>query len=197
MPSDTAWLMPELTAGPSLAKAYDGLTERTTALSTAPKMDMGSHRLSPRALASTVENLRSLGIDIDENNRVLRGLRAMIITNYSLYALYSAYRAYVTAQAVRETAMAAKETAEAVASRDWKKLIMASAAASMVASSFGAGYELGSGNWKLPSIDWSNPTERRKAKRQMQLASATSWWMDVQELGATGWAGLAYKYLTR
>jgi hypothetical protein len=172
MPSDTAWLMPELTAGAPLAKAYDGLTVSTVALSTAPKMEVGAHRLSPRDLSSTVENLRALGIDLDENNRVLRGLRAMIITNYSLYALYSAQRAIAKASAARQMAYAAAETTALAVTQQWHRIAMGGIAAGLVYAAFKTGENLGSGEWNLPSVDMKNPASRRTAARQLSTVSA-------------------------
>jgi len=128
----------------------------------------GGDILSPRGLSSAIENLRALGIDIDENNAVLKGLRAGIVTNYSLYMLYGAWTAMRKAQAAREAAYAASETAVLAIAQQWHLIAQGAAAALLVTAAFAVGEKFGSGDWNLPSFDISNPSERRAAVRQIE-----------------------------
>ena len=103
MPSDTAFLG-DLPAGKPLADSYDSLGRSADSLSSMSNTSfrsMGGDLFSPRGLSSAVENLRTLGIDVGENNALLKGLRAAIVTNYSLYMLYGAWTAYRKAQAAK------------------------------------------------------------------------------------------------
>jgi len=167
MPSDTAFLN-DMPAGKAMAESYDSLGDSADALSRSPRMSVGSgFVLSPRGLSSMIENLRSLGIEIDENNRVLRGLRAGIITGYSLHMLYGAWAALRKAQAAKETAYAAVETTAMAVAQQWSLIAQAGIAATMVYSAFKVGEKLGSGDWNLPSFDMSDPAARRNAGRQI------------------------------
>jgi hypothetical protein len=168
MPSDTAFLG-DLPAAGQLVSGYDTLGTSADVLS---KQRVGGgmaggNLFSPRGLLSTLENLRALGIDIDENNAVLKGLRAGIVTNYSLYMLYGAWTAMRKAQAAREAAYAATETAALAIAQQWHLIAQGAAAALMVTAAFAVGEKIGSGDWKLPSFDISSPVERRAAARRL------------------------------
>lgn len=124
--------------------------------------------ISPRALSSTVENLRALGFDIDENNRTLRALRIGITTGYSLYMLYGAVAALRRAEAVAETAWATGETIAMAAAQQWDKIAQAAAAAALVYTAFKVGEKFGSGDWNFPAFNVNSPVERRAAARKLE-----------------------------
>lgn len=167
MPSDTAFIG-DLPAAIPLSAAYDSLGGTTDALTTSPRMSIGGgHGISPRELSSTLVNLRALGIEIDENTPVLKGLRAGIITNHSLYMLYGAWTALRKAQAAKETAYAAAETTAMAAAQQWGLIAQAAIAAALVYSAFKVGEKFGSGDWNFPSFNMSDPAARRNAGRQM------------------------------
>ena len=167
MASNTAFLS-SISSAPAISSSYDRLGGSMDAVTYAPKVDpLDKPGFSPRLLMGSLASLRALGIDIDENNRVLKALYAGIMTNYSLYMLYGAYRGYVKAQEAKEAALAAVEGSAAAIGQQWHALAMGTAAAALVASSFAIGGKFGSGDWNLPSFNASNPVERRSAIRQL------------------------------
>ena len=165
MASDTAWMV-GLTA-PGLPEAH---TSYGNALAR-PHLDDDMFPdwavISPRALSQPINDLRGLGIEIDENNAVLKGLRSAVLTGYSLYMLYNAVAAVRRAQALKETAIAAGETTALAAAQQWHMIAQGIAAAALVTGAFVVGEKFGSGDWKLPSVDMSNPADRRTAARRL------------------------------
>jgi hypothetical protein len=123
--------------------------------------------VTPRALTSTIQNLRALGLDIDENNRMLRALQTGIITGYSLTMLYRGVALLRRAQQTRQTILAAAETTAMAIAQQWDKIAMASAAAIMTYAAFKAGEKFGSGDWNLPSFNLGDPLRRRRGMRQL------------------------------
>lgn len=172
MPSDTAFLG-DLSAGVQVAGAYDSLGETVDGMPTRSTSVLGggSLSISPREISSTVENLRALGIDIDANNAVLRGLRSAVVTQYSLYMLYSAWTAMRKAQAAKELAVASAEVTALAITQQWHRIAQGVAAAALVASAFTVGEKVGSGDWNLPSFDKGDPYARREAARKMEAVN--------------------------
>lgn len=166
MPSDTAFLF-DMPAGTALAGSYDSLGSSADALGGTRHPSVSSSGISPRELSSAIQNLRALGINIDENNAILKGLRVGILTNYSLYMLYRAVAAARKAEAAKETALAVGETAALAVAQQWHRIAQGAAAAAMVAIAFSVGEKFGSGDWNLPSVDMTNPADRRDAARQL------------------------------
>jgi hypothetical protein len=170
MPSDTAflWDVWDMPAGGSLATAYDDLGGTLDAYPRkAHDLSMTGTRFSPREFSSVIENLRALGLDIDENNKMLRGLRLAILTNYSLYSIYAAYRAIVKAREATELGLAVGETIAMAVAQQWHRIAQAATAAVITYAAFNIGERFGSGDWNLPSVNTHNPADRRVAARQV------------------------------
>ncbi len=167
MPSDTAFLG-DLRGGAPVANAYDSLGSTVDGMPRTPVSAIGSGaRISPRELSSAVENLRALGIDIDENNRVLRGLRMGILTGYSLHMLYGAYIAIRRAEMFKEIGWATGETIAMAVAQQWQRIAQAVAAAAITYAAFKVGEKFGEGDWNLPSVNIKNPADRRYSARQV------------------------------
>jgi hypothetical protein len=166
MGSDTAWMIG--VSAPGLPEAH---TSYGNALSTSSLGDGDFPSwavVSPRTLSQPINDLRGLGIVIDENNAVLKGLRAAVLTGYSLYVLYNAVAALRRAEALKETAIAAGETAVLAATLQWHMIAQGVAAAALVTGAFAIGEKFGSGDWNLPSVNMNNPADRRNAARQLK-----------------------------
>lgn len=165
MPSDTAFLG-DMPSARSASAEYVSLGR--TMDQTYPSPDfVGRPELSPRDISSAINNLRAIGITIDENNRVLRGLRMAVLTNYSLYALYSAYRAAVLARSARESVYAVAETAVMAAAQQWASIAAAVASSVAVYASFRAGWATAEYVHDYRA-DIGTPSGRRAAARQLE-----------------------------
>ena len=141
-------------------------------------LDISLGGLSPRALASLTENLRALGFDIDVQGtdttaQIFRGLRTIIITNYSLLMLQGAYRSVVKAKLAYETAAAAAETAfwACIPVYGWARIALAAGAAFLVTATLSGWYvgeKFGSGDWNLPMGDIGSPQGRRMMEADLR-----------------------------
>ena len=172
MPSNTAFLlseMPATTMGQSVDSTVNSMSSFGQA-SGSTKLGFGG--VSPRLLMSNVENLRSIGIDIDTNNPIYQTIRNLIIVNYSVLMLNSAYRMAVKAHAAREATLAAAETAAILGvpiigwANAWR-IPLALAGSAMVYGAFEVGEKFGSGDWSFSSGDISLPGDRRRMEGQL------------------------------
>ena len=161
MASDTAWMV-GLTA-PGLPDAH---TSYGNALAK-PHLDADMFPdwavISPRALSQPINDLRGLGIEIDENNAVLKGLRSAVLTGYSLYMLTNAVAALRRAEQLAEAGWATGETITLAIFQQWGKILMGIISAAAVYSSFKVGGVLGADAWHLEGFDLTDPIERRRA----------------------------------
>jgi hypothetical protein len=132
-------------------------------------------------LAGAVGPLKALGMDIDENSRLLRALHIAIATNVALFSLYRVVTLMRRAEEQRELALAAGETAIRANPLTWWMIVLAAAGAGVVYASFHVGgalrswedkySQLRSGDWKLSGGDISNPSDRRRMTTNLAAIS--------------------------
>ena len=135
------------------------------------QLNLGMEGISIRSVYQPIMALEGLGIHIDMNSKLMKALRTVIITNYSILMLQDAYRSIVKAQTTRELALAAGETTAMAAAQQWHAIALAAGAAATVAMSFGVGYavgeRIGSGDWHFPGGNLSNPQDRREMEHAL------------------------------
>ncbi len=178
MPSKDAAILGMDPLDGSYASSYDALSgdmedvaqTRRVQVPNMGRMFMG------RQFSSSINMMRLLGVEIDENSRIMRSIGTMMSTNIAIYSFYSMVCAYRRSQAAVQTALAVSETAAILKvpvigwSQAWRIPLALAAAAIATASlvSFKVGENIGSGEWNFPSINVTNPSDRRTAERQLQ-----------------------------
>ena len=134
-------------------------------------MNLGMEGISIRSVYQPIMALEGLGIHIDMNSQLMKALRTVVITNYSLLILQGAYRSIVKAQTARELALATGETTAMAIAQQWHTIAMAAGAAILVGATLGIGYavgeKFGSGDWNLPGGNLSVPQERRQMEHAL------------------------------
>jgi len=117
-------------------------------------------------ITQTTSAMTTLGIISADAGDKMMFVRSMVMLSWSAMTVYTAYRAMVQAWQARETAMAAIESAAAMATQNWPGLALATAAAVAVPLSFEAGRRFGSGEWNVNFDD--SVLGRRKAIEQFR-----------------------------
>lgn len=167
MPSDYAFLeVPEV----DIIGGYDSATNIMGQYNS-QQTNLALGGLSIRNVYQPLTALQGLGVHIDMNSKLMRALRTVIITNYSIFMLQGAYRAIVKAREAREVALSISETAAMAVAQQWANIAIAAGAALLVGGSLAVGYvvgeHLGSGDWNLPSLNLSNPQDRRTMEHSL------------------------------
>ena len=163
MPSDLAFLeLPES----ELVSAYDSCSLAEGYYEQKP-MDIGVRGLSVRAVYQQLGALQALGVNIDMNSKLFKALRTIVVTNYSLLMLQGAYRSILKSLEAKTVGRATLETIGMAAAQQWHRIAIAAGAGIGVVSAFKVGEKFGSGDWNLPNVDFSKPSERRKAENAL------------------------------
>ena len=147
----------------SYAELQDDYAERTTEF----PLSFGELRSASKSLMTgmhkTIFSLSYLGMFTDDSNGLLTAVYRAIMVNYTILTLYSVYIAWTNAEAIKEGIIASALSAIPAC---WPFIPAAIAASVAVGAAF-AGFQFGSGEWQLPSVDISKSHERRAMARSL------------------------------
>jgi len=161
---------------PEMDSTYDGLGADMEDFGTSTRMSKipnFGRMMMGRQLTSSIAMMSLLGFEADRNSAIMRFLRIMLVSNMAIFGFYRMITAARRAVTSQHMGLAAAETVANMNPAMFWKIPIAIGAAALVGTTFAVGEKFGSGDWNLPSVNVSSPSDRRSAERHMRGVRAS------------------------